>query len=1625
MKKRIRRLWQKRTAAFAVALVVSSFGAAYANPEGGVVRSGAADIVSNGHTMDINQSTNRVAIDWNRFNIGTGERVNFNQPGFDAIALNRVIGGEQSVIDGMMHANGHVFLVNPNGVLFGKSAQLDVGGFVASTAQMSMDQMKDFADGGDVVLAISDSNANRIVNEGTIKAEGGLVALHAASVENSGTIENEGGKTALLAEKTLTLSADTAGKLNFAVDGALASASVLNAGTVDTNGGYVLMTAKAAGDTLASVVNNTGVIEANTLKTNEKGEIVLDSNGGTTNVAGTLSAEGAAEGTDGGSIKVNGGVTNLVDGTVLSASGARNGGKIETSGDVVNFGDKLEIRAKGANGKNGEWLLDPLEVVISKTKPTGAGLLDTNLDGQHGVTGENTFTGTGALSKNTTTWVPTTALENALNNGADITIQATDPNGAAQITVNDPIQKSSSDTAWLTLEAARNIVVNSDIESTGGVLNLAFHADTDGDDIGATILNGNIKTQGGYFTVVNGKNITIDKTNGVTSDKVTDNILTRTSTASGRALGADGKEITTASTGLYVGLDPSGTKTTYNDVSIETNGGNVNIYGDVAVALDGKKFTINTANTLAAQGAKYTADGNIHVTGDVYSGNSYKRYLALDENGNVTEEWKALFKDVANNTNGALDTLLDSMADDNITSLSLIKGDNEYNKKRLIVRAYLNDLTDAQKAEYSSTGKIVLAQGYKAGVLLVSQDANGNPLITQPADYNSSDIAARNAARIAYVNAAYDAIMANVKDGVAEDLTYRSLALMWEAAKSAAQGTTAGGAGVGDTYLATITSALENSVNTTGEEAQVFVGGRGIAVDWLTPKLGVDNLTKPSWFLVGYNALLPDAVTVMEGDAIPEGFTKKSYTVTLPSGTSQEITYYYNDTTGKFLAKKSVDSKGQENTYLVDGNGDVLRLPKEEYGSKAKDGGGYTADTSKVKTHTGMPIKVVDYNGKQDTTHPNGYYWVTGPEGLVTNADGTQGTKFTDSLGNAYDGYVSYWHKGEATWGTDDYSNTVEPGGESSNLSINYGYDAKWDDVNDGKSTIKGFVRETNLTNSAIDFNAGTGNVNLDGVTGRTGVFKLSTVDITGGNVTMHGANATDTIHVTTTTQSGKLSLEDGTDGGALKTDSTAGNAVVLDVTGYNGSFVNNTTAASAITTGEGGHWQVYSASPALNTFGTNLNSETYAIWNASSTDNATETDSNRYIFQVQPTITITADNLEKTYGETKSSADVTHHVDTANATFTTNGKSYSVDSYKQAFDETGLKNRLENVDQIAYESKGFAATATRNGGDKVDENGDAVLASDGKKAIYNVSATQDSVKNIKSTTGYKVDAADAQLEINKKKVVINTEGKTTYGTGLTNDSYTDTPDDKHGNGFVNGDGAKATYNHDTTGGAYDNALKEKQKTNPKANTPDAGTYKNSVKTTVTFEGDDPNNPIEDNYDITGGGDITVDKRLDRPDINHNVQTNVMGNGSITDNRTTNNGNNGVNRVLGLADAQLPFFKNLDGRVSNYGTYDVAVDPDSVKLEPSAKRLPEPDQPRTQYRELMASLGTPAGTGKFKLVYDGSRFIISPVDTMATDLLVQGDPNHNVEIASQALYQAFSNMGILLEDLDAVYINFQ
>ena len=325
----------------AASILLATMTGAYATPTGGQITTGAGTITQSGSTMIINQTTNKLGINWQSFSIGSGERVQFLQPGTSSIALNRVTGGNASAIYGTLSATGKVFLINPNGILFAPGAQVSAGGLVASTLNISD---RDFMAG----RYTFSGNGGLVMNQGNITAnDGGYVALLASQVKNEGVIVARQGTIALGAGSAVTLDMCGDGLLNLAVNQGNLQSLAENKNLIQADGGQVIMTTRTADALAGTVVNNTGMIQARSVS-NINGVIRLDggSNGKTVN-SGSLDVSGKGAG-QGGNIYITGDNIEFSPGSRVDASGLLSGGTVTASGNSV-F-QQGQIDASGTQG---------------------------------------------------------------------------------------------------------------------------------------------------------------------------------------------------------------------------------------------------------------------------------------------------------------------------------------------------------------------------------------------------------------------------------------------------------------------------------------------------------------------------------------------------------------------------------------------------------------------------------------------------------------------------------------------------------------------------------------------------------------------------------------------------------------------------------------------------------------------------------------------------------------------------------------------------------------------------------------------------------------------------------------------------------------------------------------------------------------------------------------------------------------------------------------------------------------------------------------------------------------------------------------------------------------------------
>jgi filamentous hemagglutinin family protein len=496
----------RRLTSVVAALLSLSTALAQAAPTGGQIAAGTGSIAQSASTTTVQQGSPKLSVNWASFNVAAQETVNYVQPSAAAIAVNRIFDTNGSQILGQLNANGQVYLINPNGIVFGHGAQVNVGGLVASTLDLN-----DASLNGDTRRFSGNGNGS-VVNRGTINAaRGGYIALLGNQVSNHGVISAQLGTVALGAGSAATLTFGGNSLVAMQVDQSVLNSLAENGGLIRADGGTVLMTAGARNALLASVVNNTGVVEARTVE-DHAGTIVLlgGMQAGQAQVGGTLDA---------------------------SAPNGGNGGFIETSAAHVKVASDARVTTAAPLGSYGTWLIDPQDFSVAAS---GGDMSGATLSANLGST--------------------------------PVTIQSSGGGsaGSGNINVDDAVSWSADTT--LTLTAAKHVNVTANIAATGNAAGVAINANTanggeaaSGDGTfnlnnGASVTlsgaNPSLGIGGTAYTVINSLGVEGD-TSGTTLQGMSGNL------AGHYALGTDIDATPTAGWNGGAGFAPVGTYYNY------------------------------------------------------------------------------------------------------------------------------------------------------------------------------------------------------------------------------------------------------------------------------------------------------------------------------------------------------------------------------------------------------------------------------------------------------------------------------------------------------------------------------------------------------------------------------------------------------------------------------------------------------------------------------------------------------------------------------------------------------------------------------------------------------------------------------------------------------------------------------------------------------------------------------------------------------------------------------------------------------------------------------------------------------------------------------------------------------
>jgi filamentous hemagglutinin family protein len=634
-----------------------------ANPTGGQVAAGSAGIKGEGTSaVTVKQGSNLAIINWQTFSIASGESTTFIQPSASSAALNRVLGGQTSTIDGTLKANGSIYLVNGNGIVVGPGGVVSANAFTASTRDIAD---SDFLAGK---LEFIGSNSAGVQNLGKISALGGDVVLIGKTVSNSGTINAPRGTAGLVAGDDVLLGQKNGDGSTITVSPDLMATSASTQVGVSNSGKITAAAAElkaANGNIYALAIQNSGTVRATTVR-RQGGHIWLTSDTGSLVNSGTLDASATATRGQGGTVTMkNTGGTTTDSGTILAKGGQGGaGGNAEVSGKSVQFTGTVNLTAP--DGATGDLLIDPatLEIVASGGTGTIGSLPatgDSTIDASSLVSALN-----GAnITLNANNSISVNAAVNASGNGSagNLALDAPTLDFNAAVTLRAGSTLSGNATT-VNVGAAGQVQNGVDAAAAGATVNLAAATY---DLSSQVVINKSLTVQGSTTgsSILDGQNVTREMEIDGTSSGISVNLNNLTFT-DGNA-GGDGAGTPAIGSGIGGGRVQDGggllistegalhanvtinNSTIYDNVSPGGNGG-----GGIYIATNGGGVATVTVNDSTI--SDNTADGSNGggIVNDGYGGTATLTITdSTIANNTTTGNGGGIFNE-GSNSNGAM-----------------------------------------------------------------------------------------------------------------------------------------------------------------------------------------------------------------------------------------------------------------------------------------------------------------------------------------------------------------------------------------------------------------------------------------------------------------------------------------------------------------------------------------------------------------------------------------------------------------------------------------------------------------------------------------------------------------------------------------------------------------------------------------------------------------------------------------------------------------------------------------------------------------------------------------------------------------------------------------------------------
>jgi filamentous hemagglutinin family protein len=665
-------------------------GNAIANPLGPQVVNGQAGFINQGNTLSVTNTPGAI-INWQSFSINPGELTRFIQQNPNSAVLNRIVGGDPSQILGALQSNGKVFLINPNGILFGQGAQVDVNGLVASSLNISNE---DFLTGR-LNFKAGDKTAG-IRNQGVITTpSGGQVYLIAPNVENSGIITSPKGEVVLAAGHTVQLVDSANPDLHVVVSAP--DNEALNLGQIVAQSGKVGI--------YGALVKQRGIVNANSAVVGENGKIVFKASKDTVLDAGSkTSATGEGKG---GEIQVLGERVGLMGDAQVDASGKAGGGTVLVGGDYQGknpqiknakrtyFGRdaviKVDATDKGDGGKAIVWADDTTKAygkIFARGGEQGgnggfvevSGKNTLGFSGQVDTSAANGKTGSLLLDPVTidvvaTATIPADALDGNWTAAEVGPTQIGVDNLQTLLTTTDVRLEAQQGITWAsgvvldyntfaptannrTLKLIAGTAAAGDIafdgkiwdsNSAGDKLNVILNSNQSGVGGGIALSGGIIETNGGNITLGGGTNPGIELALGTAAKPNGISLSGSQLNAGGGNIVLKGKSYGATTSGIGVGIVANSTVQTSGTGTIEIEGrGNTSTLYQQGVVIQNTS-TVSTVNgnlnivgvggdagTDHARGIEISLTGIAKATG---SGNVTLNGTGGTSTGNASGVW--------------------------------------------------------------------------------------------------------------------------------------------------------------------------------------------------------------------------------------------------------------------------------------------------------------------------------------------------------------------------------------------------------------------------------------------------------------------------------------------------------------------------------------------------------------------------------------------------------------------------------------------------------------------------------------------------------------------------------------------------------------------------------------------------------------------------------------------------------------------------------------------------------------------------------------------------------------------------------------------------------------------------